>query len=283
MGKRKNSKKNNSLKIIILIGIIIFLFCFLIIKVININNEKESGKNAAENFNKDVNDSINNIKKIIDNNYKKNILETKFLLCPEGNYSDSLTETNDFFTCLEIKYLLDENTKEHISYNCSVKDNYDKENVSIEIKRLCRNGDSFIVGDCEFFGGIYKPSIVGKSYPSLNEYYFNSISLEFNNLGCTKINAKNYSLVYSLYQNNSLIKSSYDYTAIDYFYNLVGGEDFVYPEGWIMFSIGFGEDRNFPTQVKLNSPDNLTFKVCLKDIYNNKIINCDEENFNIEY
>lgn len=210
--------------------------------------------------------------------------EDNRLRCPAGNKTDSGKKTDDWFECSDIKAMMD-GKPDGYNIDCSQKKNYDKEKIYFAISTLCKKDEWIITKtSCEEQGGIIRPIIHSQSYPSLNEYYFNSISAEFKNLGCTKLNPEDYSLIYALYQNGKILASKIDSEYLGYVSSLWAKEDsLIYPEAWLMPSLGFGERYMLPEAVQTASPKNFTFKVCLIDTPKKTVIACNQADFDIGY
>jgi len=211
---------------------------------------------------------------------QNNTSVSKKFTCPSGDYFDSGNPTNDLFNCSDIQRMLDLNKSLSRDYvDCSDPNNYSYESVSFNISSTCEKDDSIILSDdCYKEGGILKPDVVSNVYPSLNEYYFKSLSLKIINLGCTKINLDNYYVIYGLYQNSVLL----DIKAENIPSYLLDDYKILYPKQFMLNPLYFG-DSKLGTAIKLNNPNNLTFKLCVINKEKHTIVSCDKANFNLEY
>lgn len=202
--------------------------------------------------------------------------------CPIGESADSNKLINDWFDCSDIKLFMNQEVNDK-KIDCNNIENYNVEKIYFNIFRKCEKGDYILYsGDCNERGGILKPIVASNVYPSLNEYYFNSTSVEFKNLGCTKINLENYGVIYALYQNGEQLDIKSKLLSEDIAINSLLEDDTIYPDAWIMTSLFFGEST-FGNSIKLNSPNDLEFKMCVIDIIKHKIVSCDYTRFNLEY
>jgi len=210
--------------------------------------------------------------------------EDNRLSCPIGNEPDSGQKVDDWFECSIIKKIMNRE-KSNEKIDCSKPENYNKQKIYFAISTICKKDSTILLGTfCEEQGGTIKTIVQSQSYPSLNEYYFNSISTEFENLGCTKVNPDDYVLIYSLYQNGKRLASKIDDESIKNVISLLGDDDYtIYPEDMILVYLGFGTDPMFPTAIEINDPNGFTFKVCLIDTTEKTIVSCDKADFNIEY
>lgn len=231
-----------------------------------------SSNKLSSNINYSITDSstkdtlnIDVSKKEIDSLNKNRIVNDNRLNCPLTG-----EKTNDWFNCMVIEeMLLFENDSNTI--DCSLPENKFVEKYVYEIH--------------DFLGD---PIISSKSYPSLNEYYFYSITTEIKNLGCTKLDVSNFIFIYSLYQDNILLNTKINDSYIDEIYDLYSSfdalntsEKVLYPGDYLWINLGFSDDIYLPKPIKINNPNNFTFKTCLIDNSINMIISCDYLDFNL--
>lgn len=168
----------------------------------------------------------------------------------------------DFFECSNVKQLL-ATAKDNTQIDCRNKQNFDKEKISLNV-----NNNSW---------GLFT-----EAFPSLNEYYFNSISVNMKNQGCTKVNLEDYALVYVLYQNGKPIASRVNTDFNRLFLSMGDEYKTLYPEKENVYNVGFG-DGFISERVGSSSPNSFVFKICLLKKMGGFVIDCSQLNFNIAY